>query len=178
MKPVRPPNRLAAVRFVRISQGPTRFHCCWETFYIFAYSGLVENPHLTPSNVNHPPLSAFFAAQASAGEELLPPVRRNRPSQASQSVSFKVAAFTARPVSHEATVFFFQNGAMFGHVLFFLFRQHVGCTQVWSFGPERWLSANGTVPRDRPFTPSQAAAPAPAGGIAGAPLAPGRKFQS
>ena len=33
--------------------------CCWETFYIFAYCGLVENPYLTvfffcgsPSNVN------------------------------------------------------------------------------------------------------------------------------
>ena len=26
----------------------THFHgCCWETFYIFAYCGLVENPHLT-----------------------------------------------------------------------------------------------------------------------------------
>ena len=38
------------------------FHgCCWQTFYIFAYCGLVGNPHLTakhlnfcsPSNVNH-----------------------------------------------------------------------------------------------------------------------------
>ena len=25
----------------------TTHGCCWETFYIFAYCGLVGNPHLT-----------------------------------------------------------------------------------------------------------------------------------
>ena len=35
-----------------------RFHgCCWETFYIFAYCGVVGNPHLTAKILIFAPLS-------------------------------------------------------------------------------------------------------------------------